>query len=230
MTNGQFRTNRQNNTVTTTSPSTYQRNIDPRQANVFLIKSLDEAKLANRFNGYLLSKAFQGDQIRIDSLRRLGRGLLRVEITDTPSKLSLMKMKQFQGTPIEVKIAQTQNTCQGIAYSEEAVYVEDENEMWDFIQERNQDVVRMKLLKQASQQDRKRRQKRPTILTFSGQKAPDYVYIGWERCKVKELQPRPLLCFKCYGFLHTQDRCNNDVSVVGVHTQDIMLQIAIVQG
>lgn len=37
------------------------------------------------------------------------------------------------------------------------------------------------------------------------------MYIGWERCKVNALQPRPILCYKCYDFRHTKNGCNREV-------------------
>lgn len=129
VTNGQHMNIERHTNVSTNPQQKYERETDPRQANVFRIKSLNETMPANRFNGYLLSKAFQGEQIHTDSLRRLGSELLKVKVSNTPSKLSLMKMKQFQGIPIEVKIPQSQNTCQGIMFSEEAVYTEDDTDV-----------------------------------------------------------------------------------------------------
>lgn len=162
-------TNGQHNNPELNQTGNYERDLEPQQASVFIIASLDNTKPANKFNGNLLSKAFQSEAIQIDSLQRLRGGNLRVEVSHIPSRISLSHMTKFQNTEIKVSIPTSQNTRQGIVYSEEAVYVDSETEMWEFVKDQNPTVVKMKLLNQRSQQDKKRKPCRPRIRTMLGQ-------------------------------------------------------------
>lgn len=48
----------------------------------------------------------------------------------------------------------------------------------------------------------------PTIiLTIQGTTVPQYVHIGWIRCRTRLFYPSPMLCYCCWEFGHTRARC-----------------------
>lgn len=60
--------------------------------------------------------------------------------------------------------------------------------------------------------------KEPTptvILTISGTTRPEHIDIGYQRIRTRPYYPAPMLCFRCYQFGHTRQKCKQESDTCG---------------
>lgn len=53
------------------------------------------------------------------------------------------------------------------------------------------------------------------ILTVSGTTRPDFVDVGYQRIRTRPYYPAPMLCYQCYQFGHTRQRCKENEETCG---------------
>lgn len=53
------------------------------------------------------------------------------------------------------------------------------------------------------------------ILTISGTTRPETVDIGYQRIRTRPYYPAPMLCFQCFNFGHTRQRCKETTATCG---------------
>lgn len=53
------------------------------------------------------------------------------------------------------------------------------------------------------------------ILTVSGTTRPDHIDVGYQRIRTRPYYPAPMLCYKCYQFGHTRQRCQQQSETCG---------------
>lgn len=71
-------------------------------------------------------------------------------------------------------------------------------------------------IRRITRSEGKERVNTPTvILTINGTVAPEYIEVGWLKCRTRPFYPAPMLCFGCYNFGHTKLRCQQQLPVCG---------------
>lgn len=128
-------------------------------------------------------------------------------ILRTKSKSVSEKLKQIRElideTPIEIIEHPTLNTVQGAVFDSDGINHSEEYILKNL---QSQGVTAVRRIKKRV--GKETRNTPITVLTFSGARLPEYVYLGLLRATVRPYYPSPMVCFRCATYGHTRMRCD----------------------
>lgn len=125
----------------------------------------------------------------------------------------LLKMTELSDrTQIKITKHVNHNTTRCVISCKDMVKIEDDDAM-KYLSEQHVTDIRRITRRSANGKDL---ENTPTvILTINGTKVPEYVDVGYLRCKTRPYYPSPMLCYKCYSFGHTKVRCQQPQPTCG---------------
>ena len=155
-----------------------------------------------KLHGIAICKGIEGMAGKPKNIKRLRSGDLLVEVTTSKHSLQLLRTTSLAGVKVECTPHRSLNSCKGVVRSYESIECSDE-ELKEWLAPQGvTDVHRVTT--------RKTGILKPTpvlFLTFSGNKLPSSVTVGFENCRVSVYVPNPLRCFKCQAFGHHKNTC-----------------------
>lgn len=155
-------------------------------------------------NPFVVAKTVQTAIGKVtDAYRVKNKEEVIVKVRSTSDADKLMAIKElFDGTKVSITSPETLNSTKGVVSCERTAQLSDQ-ELKDEL--KDQGVIEVKRFTRNGPKGRMNTD--TMLLTFSGLSLPAEVFFGFEKCRVREFRPNPMLCFNCVEYGHVTKFC-----------------------
>ncbi|XP_062714107.1 uncharacterized protein LOC134290898 [Aedes albopictus] len=129
----------------------------------------------------------------------------------------LLTMSQLiDGTPVKVSYHPGLNSTRCVISCRDLMKMTDDNEVLECLRDQNITGIR-----RITRKVGEHREFTPTvILTVGGTTIPEHIDIGYQRVRTRPYYPAPMVCYQCYHFGHTKQRCQKQLPTCGNCNQE----------
>ena len=142
---------------------------------------------------------------RMDGCKKLRDGSLLLEAATAVQSLKMLECTMLCGKLVKVEPHGVLNYVKGVISCYDLLHCNDEECREELKCEGVVEVRRLQIRRNGES-----RASTSMVLTFEGDKLPEFVNVGYNRCKVRPFYPAPMRCYGCQAFGHTAIRCNKN--------------------
>ena len=172
-----------------------------------VINRSDEGQDMSKVSAFLITKCIESVCGKVKSHTRLNDGTVLIQTqTLKQAKQLIMLTRLNSEINITIKEHSRLNQSKGFVLCREFKILSDE----EIINElSSQNVIAIKRIKYRN--DKKEETESGSyIITFSTTSIPEFLYVAWERVRVREFIPAPLRCFICLKLGHHSSLCEKE--------------------
>lgn len=144
----------------------------------------------------------------VKNIKRIYGGKILIETKTKAQATRLLKLKQLydvEKTNVSVTEHKTLNSSKAVAFSDEFLYLSDE-EIFDGI--KIQGVIDVRRIRRRNSSNEYENSK-GIIFTFNKIKPPNTIRIGFVVVETQTYIPNPVRCLKCHKYNHTVHQCRS---------------------
>ena len=160
----------------------------------FYVISAANKAIGIKANPFAINTTIKSMVGTVKSVKRLRSGDVLVEVASSHQAVLIEKLTEILDSPVTVQPHRTLNFSKSIIHCPEI-----------------KDVSKEEIVEQMRDQGvceaRKFGNKGTVCLTFASSSPPNYVNIGYLRCKCSTFVPNPLRCYQCQKFGHGSNDC-----------------------
>lgn len=129
----------------------------------------------------------------------------------------LLSMTQLiDGTAVKVSYHPGLNSTRCVISCRDLMKMKDDNEILECLKDQNITGIR-----RITRRVGDNREVTPTvILTIGSTTIPEHIDIGYQRIRTRPYYPAPMICYQCYQFGHTRQRCQKQIATCGNCNQE----------
>lgn len=171
-----------------------------------IMRRINGNKSMKGISPFMVNRVIDTVAGKLDKMNLLRDGTLLMKTSDAKQANKLVKLTAFN-SDIKVEVIEHQwlNKIRGVIKCRELIGVSDDEVLYEM---KNQYVTEIYRLKKKLDRD-ETEEIGTYFLTFSTSQLPDYVNIGYIRCRVYPYIPNPMRCVNCLQFNHKKDKCEN---------------------
>lgn len=168
----------------------------------FTLRQSIEKRVNGRIEGAIPEAQGRSYALKVRSRHHIERLLTMTQLTD--------------GTAVKVSYHPGLNSTRCVISCRDLMKVKDDNEILDCLKDQN--IIGIRRITRKVGEDR---ELTPTvILTVSGTTLPEHIDIGYQRIRTRPYYPAPMLCYQCYQFGHTRQKCQKQIPTCGNCNQE----------
>ena len=142
---------------------------------------------------------------RMNGCKKLRDGCLLLEAANATQSSKMLQCQLLCNKPVKIEPHAVLNFVKGVISCYDLLHATDEECREELKCEGVVDVRRLQIRRGGQA-----RASTSMVLTFEGDKLPESVNVGYNKCKVRPFYPAPMRCYGCQAFGHTAIRCTKE--------------------